>query len=214
MSVVGRLRCNAMITAVFENWHIGDGNYPPLHRGQLVNLSFEFEPGTLAKASLKMAKEFTHVGNAEYRFCGDVLNTYRRELGPEIIIIEADSFRFYILSQDVGRYAPADIVVGTGTLLLDHYIWVENLKEYTNPPDLFYTLRVKQIRKVQTPEQFIKRYEGGKSLPTRLAPKDYADIHVEELETMEGQPFDEEFYIIDFDLAEAEKGTVRRTFTG
>jgi len=91
---------------------------------------------------------------------------------------------------------------------------VENLKEYTNPPDLFYTLRVKQIRKVQTPEQFIKRYEGGKSLPTRLPPKDYADIHVEELETMEGQPFDEEFYIIDFDLAEAEKGTVRRTFTG
>jgi hypothetical protein len=64
------------LTAIFENWHIGDGNYPPLHRGQLVNLSFEFEPTTLAKVSSETTKEFIQLGNAEYRFCGSVLNIY------------------------------------------------------------------------------------------------------------------------------------------
>jgi len=32
------------IAAIFESWHIGDGNYPPLHRGQRVRLSFELIP--------------------------------------------------------------------------------------------------------------------------------------------------------------------------
>ena len=31
------------IVAVFQTWHIGDGNYPPLEKEQLVNLSFELE---------------------------------------------------------------------------------------------------------------------------------------------------------------------------
>jgi hypothetical protein len=202
------------LTAIFENWHIGDGNYPPLQRGQLVNLSFEFEPRTLAKASSERVKEFIHLGNAEYRLCAGVLNIYESELDNEIIIIEALGFRFYVLSKDMGRYAPGDLVVGVGTLLLDHYIWVENLEEFKDAPNLFYALRVKQIRKVQTPARFIRRYEGGKSLPTRLAPDDYADSDVEDIETMEGQPFDEEFYIIDFDSAEANKDAVRRTFLG
>jgi hypothetical protein len=30
--------------AVFETWHLGDGNYPPIKSGQLANLSFKVEP--------------------------------------------------------------------------------------------------------------------------------------------------------------------------
>jgi len=177
------------LTAIFENWHIGDGNYPPLCKGELVNLSFELEPRTLDKAALNNAKETIHLGNAEYRFCGNVLKVYDSGLDGELIVIGVDGFRFYVLSQEVGRYIPEDLVIGEGTLLLDHYIWVENLEEYKDAPDLFYNLRVKQIRKVQTPERFIARCKDGKSYPTRLAPHDYTDSDVELIESMEGQLF-------------------------
>jgi hypothetical protein len=202
------------LTAIFENWHIEDGNYPPLYKGVLVNLSFELEPITLAKTIQDNAKELIHLGNAQYRFCGRVLKVYDNNLNSEIIVIKSNGFRFYVLSQEVGRYTPGDTVTGEGALLLDHYIWVENLEKYKDAPDLFYNLRVLRIRKVQTPERFIARYKDGKSLPVRLAPSEYTDSDVEVIETMEGQPFDEEFYIIDFDSEGVEKEKIRHTFLG
>jgi hypothetical protein len=211
------VRCNrsAMeLTAIFENWHVEDGNYPPLYRGELVSLSFELEPITIAKTSHDHTKELIHLGNAQYRFCGGVLKVYDSDLDSEIIVIKSSDFRFYVLSQEVGRYSPGDTVIGEGTLLLDHYIWVENREKYKDAPDLFYNLRVKQIRKVQTPERFIVRYKDGKSLPTRLAPSEYTGSDVEVIETMEGQPFDEEFYIIDFDSEGVEKEKIGPTFLG
>lgn len=45
------------VTAIFESWHIGDGNDPPLTRGALVRLSFELEPASPAP----------HTGPAEPR---------------------------------------------------------------------------------------------------------------------------------------------------
>ncbi|HWS53171.1 MAG TPA: hypothetical protein VN228_03560 [Pyrinomonadaceae bacterium] len=45
------------LTAIFESWHVGDGNYPPLRKGQLVNLSFELEPRGVGEASDADAEE-------------------------------------------------------------------------------------------------------------------------------------------------------------
>jgi hypothetical protein len=202
------------LTAIFENWHIGDGNYPPLYKGELVNLSFELEPRALAKTSQDNPKELKHYGDAQYRFCGDILKIYDNDKDGEIVVIECDSIRFYVLSQEGGRYTPGDVITGDGTLLLDHYVWVENIERYKDAPDLFYNLRVKQIRKVQTPERFISRHKTGKSFPTRLITGEYAESDVEVIETMEGQPFDEEFYIIEFDSEGVEKESIRRTFIG
>lgn len=38
------------LTAIFESLYIGDGTYPPLHKGMPVNLSFRIE--TASKLSI------------------------------------------------------------------------------------------------------------------------------------------------------------------
>jgi hypothetical protein len=206
-------RLNLMnLTAIFESWHIGDGNYPPFDEGQLVNLSFELEPRTTAEISLGVPENFEHLGKGEYRFCGTALKVYENADDPTIAILKTGEFRFYIMSDESDRYVQGRRYCGEGTLLLDHYSWVEYLSERENPPDLFYKLKVKRILKVNIPEKFIARHETGKSLPTRLIPEDYSVSDVEEINTMQGQPFDEEFYIIDLDSSELEGRDIPRTF--
>jgi hypothetical protein len=200
------------LTAVFESWHIGDGNYPPLSKGELVNLSFELEPRKMEEASLGVAESFEHLGKGEYRFCGTAVNVYESADDPAITIIKIGDFRFYIMSDESNRYAQGRRYCGEETLLLDHYSWVEYLSDRENPPDLFYNFTVKRILKVNMPEKFVARHQTGKSFPTRLVPEDYSVSNVQEINTMQGQPFDEEFYIIDFDSSELEGRDIPRTF--
>ncbi|MCP9495957.1 MAG: hypothetical protein MSG64_16030 [Pyrinomonadaceae bacterium MAG19_C2-C3] len=200
------------LSAIFESWHIGDGNYPPLHKGQLVNLSFEVEPRTIEEARLNSHHSFEHLGNGECRFCGDVIRVYSGEDRDTVVIFEAGDFRFYVMSYEADRYVQGQRYCGEGTLLLDHFYWVEFLSEYENPPNLFYNLEVNRIKKIRTPERFVERQEQGKSFPTRLVPEDYSDSDVEELDTMEEQSFDEEFYIIEFDKHESDRNNIPRTF--
>ncbi len=202
------------LTAVFESWHIGDGNYPPLNVGKKVNLSFEMETERLELAKVGQQETLTHLGNAEYQFCGEILRIYDTEGSQHLIVIKALDFCFYLESADLTDIPlkTGTRVFGQGTLLLDYYIWVEFLKNYPNPPNLFYNLKVTRIRKVNTPEKYIDRGEKGTSYPTRLSPKDYTDADVEEIETMEGQPFTTEFYLVDFDSKGVEKEKIRRTF--
>jgi hypothetical protein len=63
------------LTAVFETWHIGDGNYPPLRKGQLVNLSFELEPHSLSKSTFLKDSKFEQIKDADYSFAGMVLRS-------------------------------------------------------------------------------------------------------------------------------------------
>jgi hypothetical protein len=86
----------------------------------------------------------------------------------------------------------------------------EFLDDYPDPPDLFYNLRVARIRKVSIPETIVRRSPGGLSYPTTVGPADFGTV--EELETMEGQEFGPEFYIIDFDDLGLEGVEVPRTF--
>ena len=170
------------IFAAFETWHLGDGNYPPLRKGQLVNLSFEIEPDVLTPADENAPQRFHHLGQAEYQFTGVVLRVYRDDSSDRIVVIEADQFRFYISSPLTEGVGHGDAVSGRGTLALDHYIWVEFLADYSDPPDLFYRLRVTDICRVRIPERFIVRSGRNVSLPTRVKPDDYGPddlTHVE-----------------------------------
>ncbi len=191
------------LTAVFEEWFIGDGNYPPLYKGMAVNLSFQVQPDFVSPAKSSEKLSFTHLGDAEYDFCGEVLRIY-----DNLAIIDTGAFRFYIETPEVSKFTPGLRLSGSGTLLLDYYIWVEFLDRYLNPPDIFFTLEVTRIRKVQIPEDFITRYEKGKSGPTRLPPEDFGIIS--EIETMAGQKSDEVFYLVDF--IETDRRDVPRTF--
>ncbi|MGA2039466.1 MAG: hypothetical protein ABSH42_09340 [Bryobacteraceae bacterium] len=198
------------IFATFETWHLGDGNYPPLKKGQLVNLSFEIEPDVLTAAQKDAPQRFHHLGQAEYEFTGVVLCVYRDDSSDRIVVIEADQFRFYINSPLTEGVGHGDTVSGRGTLALDHYIWVEFLADYSDPPDLFYKLRVMDICRVQIPERFIVRSGRNVSLPTRVKLYDYGPGDLTNVESIT----DEEYvsFIVQFADADVPLEPIPRTF--
>jgi len=201
------------LTAVFESWHIGDGNYPPLKVGQAVNLSFQVEPvGKLDKTD--QAVMFDVADDAECVFASELIPIYRRPTERPLGIFQAGEFRFYVEDESIANFAVGDRVGSAGTLLFDYYIWVEFLHEYAEPPNLFYTFQVKRIRKVTLPTEFVTRHVRAVGHPTRLRGDQYAACDIQDLESMEGQNFGPEFYLIDLDTEGVSKTNVRKTFLG
>ena len=199
------------LSAVFETWHIGDGNYPPLNVGEPVNLSFEIEPEQIALAGLETNPELRHLGQARYQFSGRVLRVYREGSGHPIVVIEAGSFRFYVHSPKAAAFSSGDRISGLGTLLFDHYIWVEFLSRYLNPPDLFYTLRVTKISRYRLPERFISRSStGGVAYPTRVDLADYALDDISEVNSTGDEDFVS--YVLDFSDENLPSQPTPRTF--
>ena len=145
------------LTAVFESWHIADGNYPPLRRGQHVNLSFEVEPSVIDRLPSSEPDSFVHLGGGEYEFAGTVLRIYSDDVSDPVVVVSCGELRFYMnrsLSLNTGHR-----VHGRGKLLLDHYLWVEFLDRYPNPPDLFYQLIVERIKRVQIPLSLVAHHK-------------------------------------------------------
>ena len=194
------------MTAVFESWHIGDGNYPPLFRGQRVNLSFEVHAVEWNRVHSSQEESFVHLGGGEYEFTATVVKRYDAR---RITVLSSGDFRFYVTG--VMAAGIGDRIRGRGDLLLDHYLWVEFLNEYSNPPDLFYQLAVERIRRVRIPESLISRHPRGKAFPTSLGREQYDATEAIEIETMEGQASDEAFYLLDL-TDEGVSGRVARTF--
>jgi hypothetical protein len=196
------------LTAVFESWHLGDGSYPPLRRGQQVNLSFEIYPVETARGDTNQSDSFTHLGGGSYEFKGSILRTYDDDPQEVVTIVQSGDFRFHI-DRPLGLKRD-DPVVGRGALMFDHYLWVEFLDHYRDPPDLFVRLVVQRIRRVQVPERFVTRHELGKSFPASLSPTEYGPEEVTEIETMEGQSFEEALCLIDL-TQEGVSGSIPRT---
>jgi hypothetical protein len=155
---------------------------------------------------------FVHAGGAQYAFVADVIRSYSQDGAAPIVIFDTGIFGFYVNSCEAVGLVVGTRIRGTGTLKLDHYIWVEFLETYPDPPNLFYDLTVSCITKVRIPERFVSRQEHGKSYPTSVAPADLAAGDYEEIDTMEDQKFDEEFYIIEFESIEGK--SIPRTFQG
>jgi hypothetical protein len=197
------------LCATFEEWYLGDGTYPPLHKGEKVNLSFYVNP---ADKTIKPKGDylFEQVKNSDYRFCGKVIRNYT-DLNKQIIIVDVGNFKFYLEEFDE-TFKPSigQFIWGHGTLLLDYYMWVENLLDYPDPPNLFYNFQVDNILKVAIPERFIHRNSNGLSSPTSLSPNDYNDNDVQEIEDMRHDHSSTEFYLLNLRFIEEE---VAQTFT-
>jgi len=182
------------ICVTFEEWHLGDGNYPPLHRGQKVNFSFYI---SLTNKQILENGEcyFKQNRYSDYSFCGKVIRTYQSVDDGQIIIVDTGNFKFYIedskFSVNIGQF-----ISGQGVLLIDYYIWVEYLSSYDNPPDLFYNFIVENISKVKIPEKFIYRHDKGYSSPTSLAPSDYSETDLIEIEDMRNDKSETSFYLL------------------
>ena len=91
------------LTFVFETWHIPDGNYPPLHIGQLVNLSFEIGAQVLKRMWWRGSTMLHPLGEARYRFVADVVAVYGGKGSESLAVFDADGFRFYIQSDRATR---------------------------------------------------------------------------------------------------------------
>ena len=197
---------------VFETWHLGDGNYPPLEVGEFVNLSFEMQLDELQLDATATSPEFHQLEEARYRFRGSVIRVYE-DGDPEsrIVIVEAGRFRFYICSAKAASFSPGDNVTGCGTLVFDHYIWVEYLSSYPDPPDLFYTLRVENIWRHKIPERFISRSaQGGLAYPSSVEPREHDQSDVTLVDAVSNEECI--YFVIQFSDREIPAGTVRPTF--
>jgi hypothetical protein len=181
------------LVAVFESWQVPDGNYAPFERGQHARLSFEIDGARLERSSSSLTS-FVSNDDATCEFDAIVLGKY-----GGLTALDAGGFRFYVNGREADSFDRGVHVTGSGTLALDHYAWFEGLDSFTDPPNLFYETTVTRIRKVRIPERFIHRHSSGKSLPTTVGPHEYSSEEVEELDTMNGQNFDEEFYLLDLD---------------
>ncbi len=194
------------LIAILESWVIPDGSYPPFAVGMPVNLSFEM---AVRQISINAAAEdsFESNGEGEYSFAGRVLAKYNG--GDPLAVVEASGFRFFLEGTRAQELRPGERVQGLGSLVVDYYIWVEYVNERREAPDLFYNLGVRRIRRVQIPDSLVSRHATGKALPARVAPSEFGAIT--ELQTMVGQEFDEEFYLLDLETTDL---AVPRTFSG
>jgi hypothetical protein len=184
------------LCVTFEEWYLGDGTYPLFHCGEKVNLSF-YIPTNDFKIADMQESYFKQIKDSDYSFSGQVIRNYKENDG-QLIIIDTGTFKFYMeipkkkLSLTVGQF-----ICGSGSLLIDYYAWVENLRNYENPPDLFYNFKVAKIRKVQIPEKFIYRNDKAMSYPSSLSPNDCTENDILEIEDMDGDNGNTSFYLLD-----------------
>jgi hypothetical protein len=138
------------ISAIFESWYISDGNYPPLKKGELVNLSFEFAPDRVTRVSAGEPENMIQISGAEHQVCAKVLKIY-----DELTVVEAEDFRFYIqhFLEKTKHFEEGDKIWGTGILSLDHYLWVEFSHQYADAPDLFFKLKITGIYELPEEKQ-------------------------------------------------------------
>ncbi len=188
------------ITAVFQSWTVGDGTLSPLSKNEATVISLALYPDIFSAVDDARPEKLGCLGGSDYEFCGRV----RYVIDQRIMLVDAGGWLFSIEPVGAGRsvVAVGSRVSGVGTMVVDENWWPENVRA-KYPNELFHHVTVTRIRKVNTPEQFLSRDQSGKvtSAPGWVKHTDYAFENVAELETMEGQPFREEFYLVDFSRA-------------
>lgn len=162
------------ITVVFEHWHLGDGNYPAFARGDTACLSFEMDIADIV-AIQDVRPHLMRVEDAEYECVARVVRLYPDGVNSHFAVFETDGFRFYSPHSLAATLRVGDLEKMTGRLALDHYLWVEFLDRYADPPNLFYVVSIDRIRHVRIPERFIQRTGRNLSSPTALNKSDYGD---------------------------------------
>jgi hypothetical protein len=206
------------LTAIFDGWLLGDGCYPPLRRGQLVNLAFQCQASSLDHRE-PGPERFESMDDATCRLAGILTRVYAEEHTP-IAVVEAGVFRCYVESPEVKKWDPGSLVSAEGTLAVDYYIWSEFIAhEYPDVPNLFYSLRVARIRRVLIPKQFISRSEHGIGYPASVPLDDVTDDDIAEVEVMLGEEdaVDDDdgrppFFIVDFSDDDLSSTEIPRTF--
>lgn len=198
------------VTAVFEHWHLGDRNYYAFAVGDDVRVSFELDVEEVELAPSDASCSVELIRDAEYAVTAQVIRRYADGIDSPFPVLEAGDLRFYAPSRLASDLPQDSMVRLRGTLALDHYLWVEFLDRYADPPDLFYNVRVIRIRRIAIPEQFIRRAGRTISHPTSLRSADYTAEGYEEVPRVEELPNGPSFSLIDFEMHPGRAGASAR----
>jgi hypothetical protein len=132
------------IHALFETWSIDDGNYPDMHVGMRVKLAFIMNPARLETGAVEY--RWLYLNGATYRFSGKV--TERYEEPDPIVVIDAGTMRFACEGPSIAELRAGDRVTGEGDLVVDYYIWSENVADRLGAENLFYDFVVSGLKRV------------------------------------------------------------------
>jgi hypothetical protein len=150
------------LEAIVELWFISDENYPHLTVGMKVNLSFEM---AMTHVLPSAETSLVHLGNAEYRFAGEVIQRYEE---PEpIVVIESGGFRFFSEGALAAPLRVGDHIAGDGTLIVDYYGWAELIDERVDAPNIFVNLEIRRIRRIEIPVARTQTRGDRQSYPVR-----------------------------------------------
>ncbi len=199
-------------SVVFEHWHLGDGNYPAFAAGDETRLSFELGVASIELVDETVEDEVRQIRDAEYVIVGRVIRQYQDGVSSMFPVVEAGWLRFYCPSSATATLAVGSRVMLRGQLALDHYLWVENLDRYSDPPDLFYAVRIARVRRVHIPEQFIHRSGTSLSHPTAVAPDKYSMDDVRDVPCVSDDADGPSFSLLDLELLPPGTGPLRPGF--
>ena len=178
--------------AICESRLFSDGNHLPLTVGDRLDISFYLELEEITVVE-KQECSFNQIIDSQYQFVGRIISKYGYDFNHlHLYTIDTGETKFYIVRKD--NFSEGDLIEGQGELQVDPYDWLEFRNFHDDTPDLLFNLEVKRIRMVNIHERFIRK--DGEPNGILFMPK---KKNVQELFTMYGQNFDEEFYLIDFE---------------
>jgi len=161
------------ITAVFEDWHLPDGNYPAFKVGDRYRFSFEFAVDRAETVAAATAHSLTQIREAEYDVVGQIVRQYAEPDSLPFAVVAVADFSFYTTDPAITSLPVGTSVHIQGQFALDHYLWVEYRRTYTDSPELLVAAELVGIRRVKIPEQFIVRDSRSLSMPTSIRSADF-----------------------------------------
>ena len=202
------------LTVVFEHWHLGDGNYPAFTVGDEARLSLELSVTSVDLPEATAPDEIRQVQDAEYVVVGQIIRVYEDDVASALVIVESGWLRFYCKSSEVAQLTVGCRIRLLGQFALDHYLWVEFLDSYAEPPDLFYGFRVARVRQVRISPRFVERSSTSFVHPAALRPGEYAPNEAREVQAVSEDADGPSFSLLDLTLLPAGTGPVRPSFIG
>lgn len=192
------------LCAIFEDWFLGDGIYPPFRKGQQQQLSFMLRLLTSAQTGSRRCY-FTQLQDAEYVFGGRIIRHYELHNNRQLVVIDTGSYIFYFEEPaDRAGFAVGHFIEGRAQLLVDYNLYFEQIDYSGAPfsglfqqnstllllnyclvdrdrpesrlqvPGLLYSLSVRDIIKVTIPSRFLTRKDNCLSYPASLMASEYS----------------------------------------
>jgi hypothetical protein len=200
------------LTVVFETWLLGDGVYPPLARGQFVNIALQLQASEIRQASRTVPLCWESLDEAKYRVVAEVLEIFRGDRNEPTVALDAGGLRMYVENCKLKDLGIRDRIEAVGTLGFDYYWWSERVSLEPDAPDLFHKFYIERMRRVPIPTRFIRRSNKTVTSPTRVDASEWESERIEDVARMADESGCFDFYLVDLDDGPAVAHPVPRTF--